>query len=152
MQQQVNLIDLELSQLIDKLDSTNDLDQFNLLILSDHGMSFAKDLSYKIYLSDFFDVNGIEVLNEGTVVQINAQPEVIDDIFQKLKYGSQRFRVYRKEDLPKRLHYGYLDRLGSLVVMADEGIQIFKVSTILFQFWSIRSINPTISIYSNLPP
>ena len=105
----------------------NNLEQFNLLIIADHGMSMAKDLSYKIYLSDFFDINGIEILNEGTVVQINAEPELIDDIFQKLKYGSQRFRVYRKEDLPKRLHYGYLDRLGSLVVMADEGYQIFRV-------------------------
>lgn len=128
MQQEVNLIDNELSQLIEKLDSMNNLDQFNLLIIADHGMSFAKDLSYKIYLSDFFDVTGVEVLNEGTIVQINAESDLIEDIFQKLKYGSQRFRVYRKEDLPARLHYGYLDRLGSLVVMADEGYQIFKVS------------------------
>lgn len=109
----------------------NNLDQFNLLIISDHGMSLAKDLSYKIYLSDYFDVDGVEVINEGTVVQINAPPEVIDDIFHKLKYASQRFRVYRKEELPERLHYGYLDRLGSLVVMADEGIQIFRVSFVV---------------------
>ena len=136
MQQEVNLIDNELSKLIEKLDSMDNLDDFNLLILADHGMSLAKDLSYKIYLSDFFDVSGIEILNEGTVVQINARPDVIEDIFQKLKYASQRFRVYRKEDLPKRLHYGYLDRLGSLVVMADEGYQIFKVSQSSFLFRS----------------
>lgn len=62
-----------MSKFIDRLDSTNSLDQFNVLIVSDHGMSFAKDLNYKIYLSDYIDVRNIEVVNEGAVVQIYAK-------------------------------------------------------------------------------
>lgn len=56
---------------------TNNLDKFNLLIISDHGMSMAKDLSYKIYLSDYIDVHDIEVMNEGAVVQIDAKPGLL---------------------------------------------------------------------------
>lgn len=43
------------------------------MIVSDHGMSMAKDLNYKIFLSDYIDVSGIEVINEGPVVQLNAK-------------------------------------------------------------------------------
>ena len=73
VQQEINQIDNELAKFIDKLDNTNNLDQFNLLIVSDHGMSVSKDLSYQIYLSDLIDVNDIEVINEGAVVMINAK-------------------------------------------------------------------------------
>ena len=91
-------------------------------------MSVAKDLHYKIFLSDYIDVSDIEVINEGAVAQINAKPERIDEIFEKLKYSSQRLRIYRKEDLPKRYHYGYLNHLYPLILISDEGYQVFKVN------------------------
>ena len=60
--------------------------------------------------------------------------ERIDDIFQRLKSSEQRFKIYRKENLPTRFHYGYLNRLGDLVLIADEGYQIFKVRHLNLSF------------------
>lgn len=45
-------------------------------------------------------------------------------IYQKLKFAAEKtstFKVYKKEDIPKKYHYGNNTRIGPIFVIAEVG-------------------------------
>lgn len=45
-------------------------------------------------------------------------------IYQKLKFAAKQtntFKVYKKEDIPKKYHYGNNSRIGPIFVIAEVG-------------------------------
>ena len=92
----------------------------NLVIVSDHGMA-QMDESRVIYLDEFIDVEDCQVLQEGAVLQLIPKPGLEDAIHSKLVKAHPRMKIYRKDDLPERLHLKNNSRVTPIVGIPDDG-------------------------------
>lgn len=91
----------------------------NLIVVSDHGMQTVNGL---VNLSDFADMSEVRVVSEGPMLLLySPNPETTEKLYAKLKGGSPRFDVYRRQETPARWHYSDNERIGDLVVYARGG-------------------------------
>jgi predicted AlkP superfamily pyrophosphatase or phosphodiesterase len=89
----------------------------NVFVVSDHGMLAVEgepvDLSKYADLSRFHIAEGV-----AQMMLYSRDRELIATSYAALNGKDPRFAVYRKEDLPARLHYSDNPRIGDLVIMA----------------------------------
>lgn len=128
----------------DKIDHYGLTDDLNVIHLSDHGMASVTmeriiNLTNYINASDYIFVGtspGLHIFpHPGKVaLQYDLCGIVIffkifylgkeEIIYQKLKSAAEEtktFKVYKKEDIPKKYHYGDNIRVGSIFVIAEVG-------------------------------
>jgi len=94
----------------------------NTIIVSDHGMAeLVHDDKTFVYLDELYDIKSSKV---KTVVSsaiahlyVNEKP-ALDSMYALLKSKEDRFKVYRRNDLPKHLKYNHY-RIGDLVLMSE---------------------------------
>jgi predicted AlkP superfamily pyrophosphatase or phosphodiesterase len=115
-------VDGELARLIDGLKTRGVFSQINLIIVSDHGMA-TQDPRNTIILDELFDASLAEkVIWTSEIVSIFPKDGKEDAIFKSLKAKLPRqAKVYRKAELPARLHYSNSPRIAPLLVLPDEG-------------------------------
>ncbi|CAF0878161.1 unnamed protein product [Brachionus calyciflorus] len=112
-------VDKSFGYLIKKLKESKlfDSDDFNLIVLSDHGMVNIKDY---IILDDYINGNDTLVWSE-TGNLIHFKPLINQDIFFSGIKKIPNTSAYFKKDLPEKFHYKYNNRIGDIVLIADEG-------------------------------
>lgn len=115
-------VDSALGRLIDGLKARNIFEQVNVIIVSDHGMA-TQDPNNTIVLDEMFDTNLAEkVLWTSEIVSIFPKEGAEDAIYKSLKSKlPPSAKVYRKSELPARLHYSNSPRIAPLLVLPDEG-------------------------------
>ena len=115
-------VDKELGKLVEGLKARGILGQVNLIIVSDHGMA-TQDPRNTIVLDDLFNAASAEkILWSGEIVGIFPMPGKEDSIYNALKSKlSPHAKVYRKSEVPARLHYSSSPRIAPLLVLPDEG-------------------------------
>jgi len=115
-------VDNDLARLIDGLKVRGILAQVNLIIVSDHGMA-TQDPNNTIILDELFDTRlAQKILWTAEIVSIFPKPGKEDAIYKTLKAKlPAEARVYRKAELPARLHYSNSPRIAPLLVLPDEG-------------------------------
>lgn len=86
----------------------------DLVVVSDHGM--VKVEQSWITLSKFADLSGFHT--EGVLLYGKSE-EDRERVYRELKHASPAFRVYRRKDVPARLHYNANPREGDPVVVAN---------------------------------
>lgn len=97
----------------------------DIIIVSDHGME-------PIYpkRENYIDFSELTQGMNSEVMAINNGPHAhfyIDDgklkeeTYKQLKRKEKKFKVYRKEELPKHLNYGSNDRIGDLIIIVEPG-------------------------------
>ncbi len=95
----------------------------NIIIVSDHGMA-AVDQRNAVVMDDYFDVSDKSIadpiLATGEIWQIFAKPGKEDFIMDRLK-AIQHATCWKKNDIPKRLHYNDGRRIAPVVCSSDEG-------------------------------
>jgi predicted AlkP superfamily pyrophosphatase or phosphodiesterase len=125
LQAAVHEVDAAVAQLVAGLKQRGLIDVANLVFVSDHGMT---DLSpdRTIALSELVPSPAVQVEFAGAVAGLRPPPEAVDEIYARLSARQEYFRVYRREEVPERLHFRDHRRIPPLVLIADEGWTLLK--------------------------
>ncbi|GAB3531229.1 ectonucleotide pyrophosphatase/phosphodiesterase [Pontibacter brevis] len=104
----------------------------NYIFVSDHGMTQI-DTENTLPLPAAVDTAKFMVSGGGMVVELHAKDKgAIKSTYQKLKKEAKGYKVYRKTNMPARLHYGAkddkLNRIGDILLLT-EAPKVFHFST-----------------------
>ncbi|XP_061612315.1 ectonucleotide pyrophosphatase/phosphodiesterase family member 7-like [Phyllopteryx taeniolatus] len=105
-------------------------DRLNIIITADHGMTtvFRGEQVQEIILSQipgfsFRDVK-FHLVDYGPAGMLLPKEGKLEKVYQALKSGHPRLHVYKKEEMPERLHYSNHPRLLPIILFADPGYVI----------------------------
>ncbi|XP_061520022.1 ectonucleotide pyrophosphatase/phosphodiesterase family member 7-like [Phycodurus eques] len=105
-------------------------DRLNIIITADHGMTtvFRGEQVQEIILSQipgfsFRDVK-FHLVDYGPAGMLLPKEGKLEKVYQALKGGHPRLHVYKKEEMPERLHYSNHARLLPIILFADPGYVI----------------------------
>ena len=102
-------------------------DSVNLVIVADHGMS-AVSTERQIFLDDYIDLAAVTVVDWSPVAAIRPQPGKEDAVYARLKGAHPQLEVYRKAEIPARLHYRASPRITPILAVAADGWHIARRS------------------------
>lgn len=92
----------------------------NLVVVSDHGMTpLAADRV--IYLDDYVDLSRMTIVDLSPVSSLVPAAGYEAEAYRRLNGAHPRLQVYRKGELPARLHFNKHARITPLVTIAAEG-------------------------------
>lgn len=116
----IALVDRAVGRLMAGIKQLKLTDAVNLVIVADHGMT---DLSTNrvIALGDLVDLSKVQTDFSGATAGLRPLDGDVDALYAALKRKAKHFRIYRREETPKRLHFRANDRIPPLVLLADEG-------------------------------
>lgn len=109
-------------------------DHLNIIITADHGMSTVfKGVQVKeIILNDIpgFSLSDLKfhMVDYGPSGMLLPKEGMLEKVYQALKGGHPNLHVYKKEDMPARLHYAKHPRILPIILNADPGYVINGVS------------------------
>jgi len=120
----VQQLDSLLGDFMHKLQQLPIAGSVNVIVTSDHGMS---DLSEEgvVYIDDYLDSNYVERIYVSPTTLVYTKPDYRDSVYNRLQ-AMPHARVYKKEALPERLHYGANSRIGDIVIIADCGWTLLR--------------------------
>lgn len=105
-------------------------DRLNIIITADHGMStvYRKGQVEEIILSkipgfSFKDLS-FHLVDYGPAGMLLPKPGRLDKVYNTLKGAHPHLHVYKKEELPKRLHFSENARILPIILYADPGYLI----------------------------
>lgn len=106
-----------------KLSSLPIADKVDFIVVADHGMAdyYANK---SVNVTDYIPQEWIENSCGGPFAMLYLKEGFVDKAYEKLK-NMPRCRVFRKQDVPERLHFGTDERIGDLVILADLGTYIY---------------------------
>jgi len=116
-------LDDNIGLLINGLMDRNILEDINIIITSDHGMS-AHSRDRVIFLDDYINTDSVRVLNWSPVTMLLSEDESIDTIFNSLNGVHPQMSVYKKENIPERLHFKNHYRIPPIICIAEDGWSI----------------------------
>ncbi len=96
--------------------------KIDFILVSDHGMAAYNPENY-INLSDFLPRDSFQYVAEGAPTLLYTKPTYVDeayDILSKIPH----IKVWKKEDVPAKYHYGTSERISNLVILPDVGTQL----------------------------
>ncbi|XP_076939340.1 uncharacterized protein LOC143607998 [Bidens hawaiensis] len=131
----VGRIDELVGRLINGLEKRSVFDDVSIILVGDHGMVGTCDQKL-IFLDDL--ASWIKIPKEWVqyytpVLSIRPpSDQSVSDIVAKMNEGlasgkvknGDKLKVYRKEDLPERLHYSDSDRITPIIGLVDEGFKV----------------------------
>jgi predicted AlkP superfamily pyrophosphatase or phosphodiesterase len=113
-------VDSAIGRLEDGLAASGLTDSVDLLVVSDHGMA-PVDSTHLIYLDDYLDPATVEVTDWAPTLPIRPRDGDVNRVYRALAGRNPRLAVYRRADLPARLHYDSTPRIPPLIALAAEG-------------------------------
>lgn len=98
------------------------LHDLNVVHLSDHGMATVK-LDRIIDLTKYVNSSDYKFVGTPPGYHIFPHPGKEDAVYQALKQATktEKFKVYKRDEIPKKYHYGNNTRVGAIFVIADVG-------------------------------
>jgi predicted AlkP superfamily pyrophosphatase or phosphodiesterase len=115
-------VDSALAQLVRGLEARKLYDSVDIVIVADHGMTEISP-ERVVYLDDVVDSASVKVVNMTPNLLISARDGDNDALLARLK-RLPHLSVWKKEDVPARLHYGTSPRITPIVGVADAGWMI----------------------------
>jgi predicted AlkP superfamily pyrophosphatase or phosphodiesterase len=92
----------------------------DIFVVSDHGMAAVTG---DIDISKMADLNGVETASNSTDFKFySSDPKRIDQLYSELHGRDPRIEVYRRAEIPERLHYSDNPRIGDLVALAIQPV------------------------------
>jgi predicted AlkP superfamily pyrophosphatase or phosphodiesterase len=115
-------VDRGIARLIAGLKARRIFGTVSLIIVSDHGMTTV-DFNNAIILDELFDTKLAErIFWTREIISVFPKAGKEEEIYQTLRSRlPSQARVYRKAELPARLHYSDSPRIAPLLVLPDEG-------------------------------
>ncbi|XP_049916789.1 ectonucleotide pyrophosphatase/phosphodiesterase family member 7-like [Epinephelus moara] len=123
----VQQVDRTVGYIRDKIQDHGLTDRLNIIITADHGMTriLRDELVEEIILSkipgfSFKDIQ-FQLLDYGPAGMLLPKEGKLEKVYQALKGSHPHLHVYKKEELPTRLHYSNHPRLLPIILIADPG-------------------------------
>jgi predicted AlkP superfamily pyrophosphatase or phosphodiesterase len=92
----------------------------DIFVVSDHGMAAVTG---DIDVSKLANLEGVETAANSTDFKFySSDPKRIDQLYSELHGKDSRIEVYRRSEIPERLHYSGNPRIGDLVALAIEPV------------------------------
>ena len=113
-------LDEALGQLTDGVRRLGLDDRTSIVTISDHGMT-PTSYDRVIYLDAMLDINTIGILEYGSTLMINPRDGNVDAVYRRLKGRHPKLSIYRREDIPARLHFRDNARIPAIVGIPDDG-------------------------------
>lgn len=113
-------VDSMIGRLMTGLAARKLTDRVNVIVVSDHGM-IATSEQRVIKLDDYIALANIDVVDWSPVGTIIPKPGKEAAVYQALLNAHPRLKVYRKDEVPARLHFNGHARITPLVLVADPG-------------------------------
>lgn len=105
-------------------------DHLNIIITSDHGMTsiyrngLVEEITlYKIPGFSFSDLT-FHLVDYGPSGMLLPNPGKLEKVYNALKGAHPHLHVYKKEEMPERLHFAKNDRILPIILWADPGYVI----------------------------
>ncbi len=115
----IRTVDGYLGRLVEGLKARRLYDQVNLIVVSDHGMA-GTSADRVIFLDDYLDLEDVRVVDWNPVVMLRPEAGRADAVVEALR-TVPHLTVYRREEVPERLHYQAHVRIPPVIGLADEG-------------------------------
>jgi predicted AlkP superfamily pyrophosphatase or phosphodiesterase len=113
-------VDRALGRLLAGLDARGLSGRVNLVLVSDHGMA-ATSRERVIVLSDYVDLDAIDVVDLNPNLAIAPKTMAEGDIYRRLAGAHPHLRVYRKAESPPHWRFRSHPRVPAIVGVAAEG-------------------------------
>ena len=98
----------------------------DIFVISDHGMAAVTG---DVDISKLADLTGVETAANSTDFKFySSDPKRIDQLYAQLHGRDPRIEVYRRAEIPERLHYEGNPRIGDLVAFAIQPIVLHLAS------------------------
>ncbi|XP_053140055.1 ectonucleotide pyrophosphatase/phosphodiesterase family member 5 [Hemicordylus capensis] len=125
-------IDDKLGYLVSELKKAKLWDTLNVIITSDHGMA-QSSRDRIIELDHYVDRDLYTMIDHSPDVAILPKEGKFDEIYNALVKAHPNMTVYKKEDIPTRLHYKHSNKIQPILAVADEGWEILQNKSDHFQ-------------------
>jgi predicted AlkP superfamily pyrophosphatase or phosphodiesterase len=112
-------VDSALARLVSGLESRKLYDSVDIIVVADHGMS-AISPERVVYVDDAVDSVAVNVVNLTPNLMIGARDGDNDALLARLR-KLPHLTVWKKQDVPARLHYGTNPRITPIVGVLDDG-------------------------------
>src|SRR5690606_15377036 len=90
------------------------------VLVSDHGMTEISP-DRVIALSSLIDLNKVQIDFTGAVAGLRPRAGVsAEEIYQALTAQPGHFSVFRKDEVPERLHFRHHRRIPPIILIADD--------------------------------
>lgn len=116
----ISRVDSAVGAIMDGIDALRLKEQVDIIVVSDHGMTEV-DGARTIALDDYISMDSVEVGDWSPVATITPRGGAGDYVYTALKGAHPHLTVYRKGELPARLHYNSGAHVTPIVAVADEG-------------------------------
>lgn len=116
-------IDESIGLLVSELNKREILDDINIIITSDHGMAgLSRDRV--IFLDDYININDVRMVDWSPVAMILPEDDSIVSTYNALYDAHPQMSVFKKEDVPARLHFNNHRRIPPIICIAADGWSI----------------------------
>ena len=115
---EIVVVDHAIGHLLDGLESRGILDEVNVIIVSDHGMTDTP-ASQVINIADYINLDDVVTIGGGPFMEIRPSEDNIEAVYQSLQ-GIEHTQVFKKEDIPEKFHYKDNNRIEPILLLADE--------------------------------
>jgi predicted AlkP superfamily pyrophosphatase or phosphodiesterase len=116
----IERLDRTLERLRQGLERRGVADRINIILTSDHGMTEVSP-DRLIFLDDYVDLATVDVVDWSPVLMLAARDGDHERVYRQLAGAHPQLTVYRKADVPDRLHFRDSSRITPLVGIASEG-------------------------------
>ena len=122
-------VDGAVGALVDGIAARGLTDVVNIILVSDHGM-YPTSIERLIVLDDYVDLATVDVVDWSPVGAILPRAGDEDRVYRALAGRHPHLTVYRKGEVPARLHFNAHPRITPIVLVADEGWTITSRETV----------------------
>uniref|UniRef100_A0A8D0A736 Ectonucleotide pyrophosphatase/phosphodiesterase 7 n=1 Tax=Sander lucioperca TaxID=283035 RepID=A0A8D0A736_SANLU len=126
----VQQVDRTVGYIRDKIQEHGLTDRLNIILTADHGMTtvLRDGLVEEIILSkipgfSFKDIQ-FHLVDYGPAGMLLPKEGMLEKVYQALKGSHPHLHVYKKKEMPSRLHYSNHPRLLPIILFADPGYVI----------------------------
>lgn len=123
----VRAVDGYLGRLIEGLEARGLREHTDLVIVSDHGMAAVSPERF-ISVAGQVDLDKVELVGSSPLMMIWPEEGTLDATAAALADAHDHLRVYRKDEVPARLHFSDSERIPPLVAFADPGWSVGRGS------------------------
>jgi predicted AlkP superfamily pyrophosphatase or phosphodiesterase len=113
-------LDAGLGQLIAGIGRLGLADRTTIVVVSDHGMT-SLSADRVILLDDYLDVETIDLIESGGFLALAPKNGDVGAAFARLYGKHPALAVYRRGDVPPRLHYRHSHRIAPIVGIPRDG-------------------------------
>lgn len=121
--QAVESVDSLIKFLYDGIQFLGLADEVNLIVLSDHGMTWV-DQPHVVNVASYLNKDWYVSIQGNTPANVYVKKGCVKKVYQALK-DIDHVKVWMKTDVPEYLHYGSNSRVGDVVVMPDIGYVVY---------------------------